>query len=116
MFTLPKRVAFRQEFTGNFVLDRLQRLAQQVNDALNQTNEYVGALPFANGVWVRGFQINTVTSTVTHNLGRVPVGYICTKRNAAVTFGDAVSQPSDQTKQYGLIASGSSVVVDLYFF
>lgn len=117
--TLPKKIAFRREQTGDPGLDRMQRMAQQLAVAHEQTKAVVATMPFVNGVLVKSQVIGLVDTTVTHNLGRVPVGYICTRRQGnASSWCESLpaNQPADKTKQYAFIAAGAPVTLDLYFF
>lgn len=110
---MPARlVPYRREHTGTAGGDRAQLPAQQAAQSFN-------AIPFASGVWVKGAVIGTTDTVVNHGLGRTPQGYLVTRiqgNAAAFKESAAANQPTDKTRQYAFIASGSSVTLDIWFF
>jgi hypothetical protein len=77
-----RRATFRRLNTGDEALDRVQ---SAVVDALQ------GQLPsvFEGGIVIEGVQLLSTGPTVLqHGLGRLPLGYLVLKRNAAATIWD----------------------------
>lgn len=90
--TLPKAAPFRREHTGDAAMDRVQRAAQVVTQAHEQTKAYVAANVAASiaplgGQFLRNVSINTIGTSVPHTLGRVPVGYVITRSRSLSTPG-----------------------------
>lgn len=119
MATLPRKLAFRQEHTGDHVLDRAQRGAQKATDGVNTLTTAFNSVPFLNGKLVTGLVFTAaVAKTVTHGLGRVAAGYIIVRNygaNVANVVGESGAAAADPLNQIVLITTVNSTF-DIWFF
>ena len=116
------KVPFRREHTGSFSNEQIQRLAQQLLGKVNNET-LLRFLAFVTGEnvrgSVRGVAITNVDTVVTHNLGRAPRGYLCTRTqgNAEVWCESLpANQPNNTAIEYAFITAGATVTLDLFFF
>ena len=113
---LPK-LAFRRQHTGDRVMDEAQRLAQRAAQAFNGLPDN----PFWDGVQVLDQTITVGGTTVTHNLKRVPIGYIVTRVRSysgaaagPVVYDASGNPPSEST--WLLFGANTTAQVDLWVF
>lgn len=100
---------FREEPSGNAMLNRIQGFITQLRTALQ-------LVPFLDGKRVDNVTVTT-TTVVTHGLGRKPRGYIVLR-----SYGVGGEVPLDNgpgpdpLNQIELAAGANACTVDLWFF
>ena len=124
--TRPTKIAIRRQHTGDRVFDEMQRLAQQTAQKVNSLSTTATAAgPFGKGVAVTNQSISTAGTTVTHNLGRVPTGYLITRYRSNTNVGATILENGAMTtttapflciQGNGAAPGASTVTVDLWFY
>jgi hypothetical protein len=103
------QTSFKKIGTDNFELKQVQENTEQALESLLNN-------PILNGVLLRSVQLTTGSpSLVEHKLGRKPLGYLVTKRNANATIYDTETT-SVAEQNFLKLNTSANVTVDLWIF
>jgi hypothetical protein len=92
--------------------ENLNRVQERVEDAILP----IAGSPIIDGQLIQNQSLASgTTSTIAHNLGRSPLGYIVVKRDAAQHVYDVQSTNSNPGTTL-LLTAGGTVTVDLWVF
>lgn len=90
------------------LLDKLNRFAASVADAVRTLEE----LPILRGRLLTSQAVGTSSTTIYHNLGRIPVGWLVVRRRASVT----VYETGAATATTINLISSSAATLDIWIF
>lgn len=119
--SLPKKVAFRREHTGDAHIDRAQRLAQATATAHEQTKTVLQACPFLIGKLVSvNFTIAGGTQIITHNLGVAAACIVVRQNYLVAALGGSITEDAGatgyDTANQQAMAATAICTVDLWFY
>jgi len=91
------------------------RVLNMIQSNLANTIDQVVSNPLISGSFVNSVSLVSGLNTVNHKLGRRPLGFIITRKNANQNVWDTQDANTQPELTYFLNSSGT-VTVDIYFF